>query len=649
MVKRECEKMIKDIVSSNETVKNNDKEMEILKEYFPSCFKADGSFDIGRFSEFLKAKVDVIHEGYELKFLGKSYAKLLASLDTTTVIKPDLEHNEKQENINSENIYISGDNLDGLKHLLKSYSRKVKCIYIDPPYNTGTDGFIYNDNFNFNVEDLVQKLSVDEIQAQRILDLTKRGSASDSAWLMFMYSRLQLAYDLLSDDGVIFISIDDNEQANLKLLCDDIFGVEKFIGEFIWRKKDGGGQAKEHFIIEHEYVIVYQRSNLLSWKDETENRSVNEYTKNDTNGKYKITKLAKWGNTARREDRPTMYFPLTTPDGNEGYPLAPDGSQGRWRVGKNRMEEIIQNGLIHWEKKDEVWIAYEKEYFSNQIKILKQRSILYNVANTGDGTNILTELFGMKDIFENPKPIELLKIFFNAILSYDDIVIDFFSGSATTAHAVMLSNLDNRNGHYKYILVQLPEQLSETNPRHKIVLNFLDSTSRPHTLDQIGIERIIRAAKKIKEENPETTADLGFKHYTLYEPNQNTLDKMETFNPGMLLSEATVLDEFGKPTVLTTWVVRDGYGFNADIQEVNLDGYVAYHCDKHLYLIDSNFNERSVAKLIEKYENDGDFNPENVILFGYSFNFTSSMMLETNLKMLKDTEKNLKINFDIRY
>ena len=159
--------MIKDIEKSNENVAINDKEIAVLKEHFPACFKVDGSFDLERFKEELKDKVDIVHEGYELKFLGKSYAKLLASIDTTTVITPNTEHNNLPENVNSENIYISGDNLDGLKHLLKSYSKQVKCIYIDPPYNTGTDGFVYKDNFNFTAEELQDKLSIDETQAKR--------------------------------------------------------------------------------------------------------------------------------------------------------------------------------------------------------------------------------------------------------------------------------------------------------------------------------------------------------------------------------------------------------------------------------------------------------------------------------------------------
>ena len=225
--------MIKDILNQNENISPISQQLEVLKEHFPACFKADGSFDIERFKTEIADKTNVVQEGYELKFLGKSYAKLLASTDTTTVIQPNESHNSPPENASSENIYISGDNLDGLKHLLKSYSKSIKCIYIDPPYNTGTDGFVYFDNFNYTKETLQDKLSVSEEEAMHILDLTKRGSASHSAWLMFMYSRLLLARDLLSKEGVIFISIDDNEQANLRLLCDDMFGEENWVGTIV--------------------------------------------------------------------------------------------------------------------------------------------------------------------------------------------------------------------------------------------------------------------------------------------------------------------------------------------------------------------------------------------------------------------------------
>ena len=240
--------MIKEIITNNENTSINETQMQVLKEYFPACFH-DGEFDLERFKEYLGDSLTVNNEGYELRFLGKNYARLLASIDTTTVVVPDEEHNAKPENANSQNVYISGDNLDGLKHLLKSYSKAIKCIYIDPPYNTGSDGFVYNDKFDYTVDDLVSKLSLSEEQATRILNFTKKGSSSHSAWLMFMYPRLLLARDLLAIDGSIFISIDDNEQSTLKLLCDDIFDESNYINTISIKSKasagaSGGGEDK---------------------------------------------------------------------------------------------------------------------------------------------------------------------------------------------------------------------------------------------------------------------------------------------------------------------------------------------------------------------------------------------------------------------
>lgn len=249
--------MIKDIIDANNNVTVGAKEIEILKELFPACFR-NGSFDIERLKEYLKDKIHVTEEGYELRFLGKNYARLLASLDTTTVIVPDAEHNNLPENKDSKNIYISGDNLDALKHLLKSYAGSIKCIYIDPPYNTGSDDFVYTDSFNFTVEELASKLSISEEQASRVLDLTRRGSATHSAWLMFMLPRLLLARDLLSKDGVIFISIDDNEQSNLKLLCDEVFGEENLIGSFP-RITKRGGKSSDVIAQNHDYLFIYSK------------------------------------------------------------------------------------------------------------------------------------------------------------------------------------------------------------------------------------------------------------------------------------------------------------------------------------------------------------------------------------------------------
>ena len=229
--------MIKDIMNHNADAVAGQKEMDALKKYFPQCFHADGEFDIEAFKSALPGGTTITDETSGFNWLGKNYARMLTNMDTTTLIRPDEEHNAKPENKDSQNVYISGDNLDALQHLVKSYSSKVKVIYIDPPYNTGSDGFVYNDKFNFTAEDLAKRLDVSPERAERILSMTRRGSASHAAWLTFQLPRLSFARELLTDDGVIFISIDDNEQANLKRLCDEVFGEQCFIGTFLWKKR----------------------------------------------------------------------------------------------------------------------------------------------------------------------------------------------------------------------------------------------------------------------------------------------------------------------------------------------------------------------------------------------------------------------------
>lgn len=343
--------MVKDVIAANEKVALNEKEIAVLKEHFPTCFKSDGSFDLLRFSEFLKNDIDISHEGYELKFLGKNYSRMLASLDTETVIVPDEAHNSLPENANSQNVYISGDNLDGLKHLLKSYAGKIKCIYIDPPYNTGTDGFVYADKFNFSIDSLVERLSITQEQAEHILDLTTRGSASHSAWLMFMYPRLQLARDLLSDDGAIFISIDDNEQANLRIICDDIFGEENCLGTIARATGQTTGQDSGGLGSSFDYAFVYGRHPELDIAGIPLNsHDLKRFDNEDERGWYAYDQLRKTGSNDRREDRPNMYYAIKNPDGEDLYPTATAGYDSCWRVERKTYDKLVEDDYILWKK-----------------------------------------------------------------------------------------------------------------------------------------------------------------------------------------------------------------------------------------------------------------------------------------------------------
>ncbi|WP_445719966.1 site-specific DNA-methyltransferase [Flavobacterium sp.] len=646
--------MIKNIEKSNENVAINDKEIAVLREHFPACFKSDGSFDIERFKETLKDKVDVVHEGYELKFLGKSYAKLLASLDTTTVITPNEEHNSQPENENSENIYISGDNLDGLKHLLKSYAKSVKCIYIDPPYNTGSDGFVYKDNFNFTAEELQDKLSVDENQANRILELTQKGSASHSAWLMFMYSRLQLAKDLLKDDGVIFISIDDNEQANLKLLCDDIFGEESFVATIPWRKRTAKSDVSFGVSQDYESIVCYAKKNFIA---SMKGGSRKYYETDDLiNRPWRIHDMTTQRNA---DERPNSNFTIVNPKNGDEYPVNPNAV---WRVTTETIKDYIkENRIVYPGDYDFLNISKPVlRYFKDDDEkkagemfgfLPVSTNLPKEIGMSQDGTKDIAKLFETK-VFNYPKPISLLKYLIKMATNHEDecIVVDFFSGSGSSSQAVIELNSEVDNlAKRKFISIQLPESLDKKNVSQKTAFEFLESNNLPTTLDYIGIERIKRAAKKIKEET-KAEIDYGFKHFILNEPNPNTLDKCETFDKVNLIGDGSILEDFGVDTVLTTWLNYDGYGLTTKATELDLNGYKAYYHQKHLYLIHTDFTQDAVMDLFEKYDTIPHFNPENIVLFGYSFyEWSVTEMLEMNLKILNDTEKNLKINIEVRY
>ncbi len=532
-------------------------------------------------------------ERYQFIWPDKKKSILLAHSAIAKTLRPCRE--ESVDFDTTENLYIEGDNLDVLKLLQETYLGKIKVIYIDPPYNTGHD-FVYNDDFTESAQDYLANSGQFDEEGNRLVQNTDSNGRFHTDWLNMIYPRLILAKDLLRDDGVIFISIDENEVENSKKVCNEIFGKLNLVGTFIWRKKDGGGQAKEAFVIEHEYILVYRKSDKFIWIDKVEKRSEDEYNKTDDKGKFKITKLAKWGNTARREDRPSMYFPVTAPDGTDCYPIAPDGGDGRWRVGVPRMNELIDNNLVHWEKKVNGWIPYEKEYYANQSKIIKERSILYNLANTGDGSNILTGLFGKKDTFENPKPVELIKLFLECSTDSDTIVLDFFSGSATTAHAVMQLNAETC-GNRMFIMVQLPEEIDEKNEAYKMGYK---------TICEIGKERIRRAGNKIKEENPLITQNLDTGFRVLKVDSSNMKDVY--YNPSEYQSDLFSLltdniKEDRTPEDLLFQVMLDlGVLLSSKIEERVIAGKKVFNVADNFLIacFDVNVNEETIKTIAQQ-------------------------------------------------
>jgi site-specific DNA-methyltransferase (adenine-specific) len=409
---------------------------------------------------------------------------------------------------------------------------------------------------------------------------------------------------------------------------------------------------------ELDYILIYAKniSNALVRGLEMSDTDAEIYNQVDDNGhRYLTRSLRRTGGEDRREDRPTMFYPLIAPDGSEIYPYGPTGYESRWICAPETAKKLVADNMIEWKRTERngksTWHPYQKFYFENRTKapgnIWKDyfapeeySSPLWDdVEGNKKATRDIRNLFNNKKVFETAKPIGLIEKILSIGSSNEDLIVDFFSGSATTAHAIMRSNIE-KAANRKYILIQINEPVKAGSEAEKVGYR---------TIDQLGMDRIVNASKKLREKNPDTTADLGFKHYTLAEVSQNTLDKIEQFDNSGFITNTSVYDEFGTNTILTTWLVHDNYGFVNNCEIVDLAGYTAYWCESHLYLINPNLTEESIKALVDRYNTVGNFNPQNIVLFGYSFNYVEIENLKTNVKILRDSEKNLKINLDIRY
>ncbi|HFC8249313.1 TPA: site-specific DNA-methyltransferase, partial [Neisseria meningitidis] len=584
----------------------NSTQLEQLKKLFPACFDADGNFLIDRLQAEIVPQTDIGREFYEMNWLGKSYARLLRNLPPETLISEDKTHNAKPENAGSQNLLIRGDNLEVLKHLKNAYTNSVKMIYIDPPYNTGSDGFVYQDDRKFTPAELACLANIDEDEAARILDFTDKGSNSHSAWLTFMYPRLYIARELLKDDGVIFISIDDNEAAQLKLLCDEVFGEGNFIKDLIVNTSEGGGNAK-YVVNGHETVLVYA-------KDITHFDNLKR-PKDIRGKKIVINDELYW----IQEDAVREQF------GKYGNLHYEDIIEIKGIEFKNKIDKDIENNEYILIPK-----SYGKTIIGKLRKVSDDFSKFHSILNIGnisknltkDGIRELEELFETGkgySPFETPKPLDLLK---RLVLSatfkgnQTDLILDFFAGSGTTAHAVMQLNAEGQNGNRRYICVQLPEKTAEKSEARK--------AGYP-TIFDITKARIEKAAAKIRVEHPDYTGDSGFKIFQTADNFRQHPDKdFSPEQPDLPLNDE--LSEEQLQTLLTTWTLYDGAALTTPVEPVRLGAYTAYLCEKRLYLMNAGFTSADLLAFIRKLDDDADFNPNRVIVFGS--NMASAMQHE---------------------
>lgn len=560
---------------------------------------------------------DEIRDGYQLKFVGKDYAKFQAGLKTETIITPDTAHNSKPENVNSENIFITGDNLDALKHLENAYSGKVDVIYIDPPYNTGSDGFVYADNFKFSDDDFKEKLNLTEEEISRVRALS--GKSSHPAWLTFMLPRLMIAKRLLSDTGVIFISIDDNELYQLKMLCDEIFTENNFEGNLIWKTKTAakGVPTTNMLVNNHDYIIVYSSKNTFSFLGE--NRDISKFTNpdNDPRGPWKADNM--------KSTISTNYFEIEMP--KTGWKFTKN-----WAFSKDSMNKMIKENKIIWPS-SKTGTPRQKRFLSEMTNSTTPIKTLFGEYQSETATNNLKVLFNDVKLFNFPKPVPLVKYLIKQSSQKNSLILDFFAGSATTADAVMQLNKED-SGNRKYILVQLPEKVSKNSEAEK---------AGYETIDQISRERIERAATKIGDNS-------GFKHFRLTTPNdENALLKLEEFDPNAIVAfpeDMTTTFNGGEKAILQTWLIDDGFEFNQTPKIVEFAGYQAHYIEQRLYLISTGWTSEATRELLNAIGKNK-LAVQSIVIFPYSFAFNELNELKINLRTA--FEKSNKIELLERY
>ncbi len=620
----------------------NSKQLAILKKNFPNCFDLDGNFIQERMLEIVKENnIELSKESYSVNWLGKSYSRLLANLPPKTLIHEDVEHNSQEQHKNSKNLLIKGDNLEVLKHLINAYSEKVKMIYIDPPYNTGSDGFVYNDDRKFSKEQLSELAGLDLEEAERILSFADKGSNTHSAWLTFMYPRLYIARELLKEDGIIFISIDDNELSQLKLVCDEIFGESNFIGVISRSTGTRMGSGSRGIARELDYIIIYAKSDIASLnKLPITAEQLVIYNEEDENGKYLLRSLRRTGGENRREDRPSMFFPVINPDGEKVYPIAPEGWESRWVCGKETYKELLEQDKIVWKKvkKDDVekWQIYQKHYAKDGREV---SDLWTSEAGNKKATKEVSALFDGVKVFTNPKSVDLISQVILLGSNDGDLILDFFAGSGTTAHAVLSLNAQ-RNENRKFISVQLPEKTNTNSVANK---------HGYEVIFEITKDRILKAAQKIKDMGGSNQGDLGFKIFETVDDFRVKDDEKELTLSNLTMFDDVLLTDEQYSTLLTTWALYDGSALTTPIYEIDLNGYTAHLCDRRLYMISPDFNSDALKALLQKLDDteDKDFDPNKIVYYANNFDSMRQMELNEALKSYAN-KKSIEIDVVVR-
>ena len=549
-----------------------------IRELFPNCvterINSEGKLEHAIDFDMLKQElsdhvVDGLQERYQFTWPDKRKAILAANAPINKTLRPCRE--ESVDFDNTENLYIEGDNLEVLKLLQETYLGKVKMIYIDPPYNTGND-FVYRDDFKQSADEYVENSGQLDDEGNRMVTNTESNGRFHTDWLNMMYPRLKLAKDLLSDDGVIFISIDDSEQSNLKKICNEIFGEENFIASLIWQKKFSRANDATYFSTMHDFILCISKRNVSYDKNGWEigllprNEEIpSGYSNpdNDPRGPWTSVILSAKSGSA------SLLYEIKTPSGKKCVP--PNGRY--WSCSKDTFEKWNKDNRI-WFGKNGDGVPRKKTFLSEVQSGLRPNTILFQneVGNNQEAKQELKVLFDEISVFDSPKPVRLLKTLLQiSNIDKNSLVLDFFSGSATTAHAVMQLNAEDGSKR-KFIMVQLPEVCAENSEAYKAGYK---------NICEIGKERIRRAGKKIKEENPLTTQDLDIGFRVLKCDSSNMEDVYFTPKDYMDKQQSLFVDNIKKDRndedLLFDAMLKLDTPLSSKIEKISIAGKTVYN------------------------------------------------------------------------
>lgn len=476
-----------------------------LQFLFPEAFP-EGKVQFDTLRQLLGGVVDEADEKYGLNWHGKRRARQIALTPSTGTLRPCPDESVDWDT--TQNLMIEGDNLEVLKLLQKSYAGSVKMIYIDPPYNTGKD-FVYPDDFRESIKNYLE-LSGQVDGGVRLSANTDSSGRFHTEWLNMMYPRLRLARSLLMADGFLFISIDDGEVANLRRICDEVFGEECFIAQMIWKSRvSEDTRSTTGVSTDHEYILCYSRSTESSLRGSEKDVAKFDNPDNDQRGPWRSADLT---GLATKDARPNLHYDLIDPKTSLNYGCPPKG----WRYERTTMAKKIEEGRILFPT-DPTGRPRHKLFMNDMKSQYKNFSSVITAANTSDGTREVNDLLG-SGVFSFPKPSKLLSLLVEQATSESDIVMDFFAGSGTMGHAVMSQNaIDGQNR--RFIVVQLPEPLDPTNRDQKTASDFCDVIKKPRRISEITKERLRRSARKIRSDNPLSDSDSGFRVFRLDHSN----------------------------------------------------------------------------------------------------------------------------------